>query len=165
MERQPVNGLSTHITGTSLLGERFVPVNCRFRELDDAGCLLRTRKPPVERPRKIAKKKSQAARFMLYLSASRASTKTCPITVIQPSELTIRTLREIEFEHVLSEDPSVYVQNACVTRSDSRATGMFDRCKYPRAGIAPKREHWIGTTASGRVPRKRRSTNSPLGLG
>lgn len=64
--------------------------------------------------KKIASKKFSCSTFMLYLGIDGVY-EDLPHHNILISEMYDRNLREIEVEHVLSEDPSVYVQNACVT--------------------------------------------------
>ncbi len=63
---------------------------------------------------KIANKKFSCSTFMLYLGIE-GIYEDLPHHNIHISETYDRNLREIEIDHVLSEDPSVYVQNACVT--------------------------------------------------
>jgi phytoene desaturase len=63
---------------------------------------------------KIADKKFSCSTFMLYLGIEGVYDE-LPHHNIHISETYDRNLREIEIDHVLSEDPSVYVQNACVT--------------------------------------------------
>ncbi|MCM2371603.1 phytoene desaturase [Aporhodopirellula aestuarii] len=63
---------------------------------------------------KIEKKKFSCSTFMLYLGIE-GIYEDLPHHNIHISETYDRNLREIEVDHVLSADPSVYVQNACVT--------------------------------------------------
>ncbi|TWU10030.1 phytoene desaturase [Allorhodopirellula heiligendammensis] len=63
---------------------------------------------------KIEKKKFSCSTFMLYLGIE-GRYDDLPHHNIHISETYDRNLREIEIDHVLSEDPSIYVQNACVT--------------------------------------------------
>ncbi len=63
---------------------------------------------------KIEKKKFSCSTFMLYLGIE-GLYDDLPHHNIHISETYDRNLREIEVDHVLSDDPSVYVQNACVT--------------------------------------------------
>ncbi len=63
---------------------------------------------------KIEKKKFSCSTFMLYLGIE-GRYDDLPHHNIHISETYDRNLREIEVDHVLSEDPSIYVQNACVT--------------------------------------------------
>ncbi|EMI56246.1 phytoene dehydrogenase [Rhodopirellula sallentina SM41] len=63
---------------------------------------------------KIAKKRFSCSTFMLYLGIE-GMYEDLPHHNIHISETYDRNLREIEVDHVLSSDPSVYVQNACVT--------------------------------------------------
>jgi phytoene desaturase len=64
--------------------------------------------------RKIAKKRFSCSTFMLYLGIE-GQIEGLPHHTIHIAQDYARNLREIEDEHVLSEDPSFYVQNACVT--------------------------------------------------
>jgi phytoene desaturase len=61
----------------------------------------------------IAKKKFSCSTFMMYLGVE--GEFDLPHHNIYIASDYERNLREIEDEHVLSENPSVYVQNACVT--------------------------------------------------
>lgn len=63
---------------------------------------------------KIATKKFSCSTYMLYLGIE-GLYEDLPHHSIHISETYDQNLRDIEFDHVLSEDPSVYVQNACVT--------------------------------------------------
>ena len=65
--------------------------------------------------RKIAGKKFSCSTFMMYLGVD--GTFDLPHHTIHISEDYTRNLDEIENKHVLSDDPSFYVQNACVTDS------------------------------------------------
>ncbi|GAC1644060.1 MAG: phytoene desaturase [Acidobacteriaceae bacterium] len=62
---------------------------------------------------KIAKKKLSCSTFMLYLGTK--GTYDVPHHTIYIAKDYEQNLRDIEEEHVLSEDPSFYVQNAGVT--------------------------------------------------
>jgi len=62
---------------------------------------------------KIARKKFSCSTFMMYLGVE--GTFDLPHHTIHISEDYERNLDEIENQHILSEDPSFYVQNACVT--------------------------------------------------
>lgn len=62
----------------------------------------------------VAKKKFSCSTYMLYLGID-GLYEDLPHHNIHISETYDQNLRDIETEHVLSEDPSVYVQNACVT--------------------------------------------------
>jgi len=62
---------------------------------------------------KLAKKKYSCSTFMMYLGVE--GTFDLPHHTIHISENYVRNLEEIETRHVLSGDPSFYVQNACVT--------------------------------------------------
>jgi phytoene desaturase len=62
---------------------------------------------------RIAKKKFSCSTFMLYLGIE--GCYDLPHHTIHISEEYEKNLDEIENQHVLSKDPSFYVQNACVT--------------------------------------------------
>lgn len=74
--------------------------------------------PERMRPRwsdaKIGTKRFSCSTFMLYLGIEGRHDH-IPHHNIYIARDYVRNLREIETEHVLSDDPSVYVQNACVT--------------------------------------------------
>ena len=63
--------------------------------------------------RKIAKKKFSCSTFMMYLGIE--GTFDLPHHTIHIAREYRKNLDQIENQHVLSEDPSFYVQNACVT--------------------------------------------------
>jgi phytoene desaturase len=63
--------------------------------------------------RKIARKKFSCSTFMMYLGIE--GKFDLPHHNIYIAKDYARNLAEIEDKHVLSEDPSLYVQNACVT--------------------------------------------------
>jgi phytoene desaturase len=63
--------------------------------------------------RKLAKKKYSCSTFMMYLGVE--GTFDLPHHTIHIARDYARNLDDIENRHVLSEDPSFYVQNACVT--------------------------------------------------
>ncbi|WP_164102014.1 phytoene desaturase family protein [Candidatus Laterigemmans baculatus] len=63
---------------------------------------------------RLRKKKFSCSTFMLYLGI-RGIYDALPHHNIHIAEDYERNLREIEVEHRLSDDPSFYVQNACVT--------------------------------------------------
>lgn len=63
--------------------------------------------------RKLEKKKYSCSTFMLYLGIE--GRYELPHHTIHIAEDYEKNLHEIEDRHVLSEDPSFYVQNACVT--------------------------------------------------
>ena len=63
---------------------------------------------------KIAKKKFSCSTYMLYLGID-GLYQDLPHHNIHISKSYDQNLRDIEVDHVLSDDPSVYVQNACVT--------------------------------------------------
>jgi phytoene desaturase len=62
---------------------------------------------------RLARKKYSCSTFMMYLGIE--GRYELPHHTIHISERYEQNLREIERDHVLSEDPSFYVQNACVT--------------------------------------------------
>jgi phytoene desaturase len=62
---------------------------------------------------KLAKKKYSCSTFMMYLGVEGAFD--LPHHTIHIAKEYARNLDEIENQHVLSDDPSFYVQNACVT--------------------------------------------------
>ena len=63
--------------------------------------------------RRLAKKKFSCSTFMMYLGVE--GTFDLPHHTIHIAADYAKNLDEIENRHVLSEDPSFYVQNACVT--------------------------------------------------
>lgn len=64
--------------------------------------------------RRIAKKRFSCSTFMLYLGIEGLQRDLAHHTIYMARDYQ-RNLEEIEKLHVLSEDPSFYVQNACVT--------------------------------------------------
>ncbi len=73
--------------------------------------------------RSIAKKKFSCSTFMLYLGIE-GTYGELPHHTIHIAEDYDRNLAEIEVEHVLSGDPSFYVQNACITDPSLAPKGM-----------------------------------------
>ena len=63
--------------------------------------------------KKLAKKKYSCSTFMMYLGIE--GRYELPHHTIHIAEDYVKNLDEIENQHVLSDDPSFYVQNACVT--------------------------------------------------
>jgi phytoene desaturase len=63
--------------------------------------------------RKLAKKKYSCSTFMMYLGIE--GKFDLPHHTIHIAEDYAKNLEDIEARHVLSDDPSFYVQNACVT--------------------------------------------------
>lgn len=63
--------------------------------------------------RKLAKKKFSCSTFMMYLGVE--GEFNLPHHTIHIANDYVKNLDDIENKHVLSEDPSFYVQNACVT--------------------------------------------------
>lgn len=72
---------------------------------------------------RIAKKRFSCSTFMLYLGLEGRNDHLQHHT-IHLSEDYLRNLDEIENRHVLSNDPSFYVQNACVTDDSLAPKGM-----------------------------------------
>jgi phytoene desaturase len=72
--------------------------------------------------RRIARKKFSCSTFMMYLGVEGHCEQ--PHHRIQIAADYERNLDEIENQHVLSEDPSFYVQNACVTDPTLAPRGM-----------------------------------------
>lgn len=64
--------------------------------------------------RQLSRKRFSCSTYMLYLGID-GLYEDLPHHSIHIAEDYQRNLREIENEHILSEDPSIYVQNACVT--------------------------------------------------
>jgi phytoene desaturase len=71
---------------------------------------------------KIARKKFSCSTFMMYLGIE--GRFDLPHHNIYIAKDYARNLAEIEDKHVLSEDPSFYVQNACVTDPTLAPTGL-----------------------------------------
>ncbi len=71
--------------------------------------------------RKLGKKKYSCSTFMMYLGLE--GQFDLPHHTIHISQDYRRNLNEIENDHVLSADPSFYVQNACVTDSSLAPKG------------------------------------------
>ena len=86
--------------------ERLVPNELRKRWTDE----------------KIEKKRFSCSTFMLYLGVE--GKYDLPHHLIHIADDYLKNIREIEQEHVLSEDPSFYLQNACVTDSTLAPEGM-----------------------------------------
>jgi phytoene desaturase len=63
--------------------------------------------------KKLAKKKYSCSTFMMYLGIEGCYER--PHHTIHIAEDYVKNLDDIENKHVLSDDPSFYVQNACVT--------------------------------------------------
>ncbi len=72
--------------------------------------------------RRIARKKFSCSTFMMYLGVT--SEFDLPHHNIHIATDYARNLDEIENQHILSEDPSFYVQNACVTDPTLAPSGM-----------------------------------------
>ncbi len=73
--------------------------------------------------RKIAKKKYSCSTFMMYLGIDGLCEDVPHHTIYTAADYT-RNLGDIEERHVLSEDPSIYVQNAGVTDPTLAPKGM-----------------------------------------
>ncbi|MGI8438155.1 MAG: phytoene desaturase family protein [Chthoniobacterales bacterium] len=72
--------------------------------------------------KKLARKKFSCSTFMLYLGIE--GRYDLPHHNIYVARDYARNLDEIENQHILSRDPSFYVQNACVTDSSLAPAGM-----------------------------------------
>jgi phytoene desaturase len=73
--------------------------------------------------RSIDKKRFSCSTFMLYLGIEGKYNHLCHHTIHLARDYQ-RNLEDIESRHVLSEDPSFYVQNACVTDPSLAPPGM-----------------------------------------
>jgi phytoene desaturase len=73
--------------------------------------------------RKIAGKRYSCSTFMIYLGVERRFDHVDHHTIYMAKDY-VRNIEEIEQRHVLSEDPSFYVQNAGVTDSTLAPAGM-----------------------------------------
>ena len=73
--------------------------------------------------RKIARKRYSCSTFMMYLGIEGRFDHLDHHTIYMAKDYA-RNLEEIEERHVLSEDPSFYVQNACVTDPTLAPRGM-----------------------------------------
>ena len=73
--------------------------------------------------RKIARKRYSCSTFMMYLGIEGRFDHLDHHTIYMAKDYA-RNLEEIEERHVLSEDPSFYVQNACVTDPTLAPPGM-----------------------------------------
>lgn len=71
--------------------------------------------------RKLSKKKYSCSTFMMYLGVDREYEH--PHHTIHIADDYVKNLDEIENKHVLSGDPSFYVQNPCVTDSTMAPRG------------------------------------------
>ena len=80
--------------------------------------------------RRIARKKFSCSTFMMYLGVE--AEFDLPHHTIHIAADYARNLDEVENQHLLSDDPSFYVQNACVTDSDARAA-RDEHALCPRA--------------------------------
>ena len=72
--------------------------------------------------RKLAGKRLSCSAFMMYMGVRGAYDKLSHHTVYIAKDY-MRNMEDIERRHVLSEDPSFYVQNACVTDSTLAPSG------------------------------------------
>jgi phytoene desaturase len=72
--------------------------------------------------RRIEKKRFSCSTFMLYLGIEGRCDNLSHHTIYMAEDYT-RNLDDIEKRHVLSDDPSFYVQNACVTDSSLAPPG------------------------------------------
>jgi phytoene desaturase len=73
--------------------------------------------------RKIARKRFSCSTFMLYLGLE-GHYPEVPHHTIYLTQDYVRNLKDIESRHVLSADPSFYVQNPCVTDPSLAPPGM-----------------------------------------
>ena len=73
--------------------------------------------------RKIARKRYSCSTFMIYLGIEGRFDHLDHHTIYMAKDYA-RNLEEIEERHVLSEDPSFYIQNACVTDTTLAPRGM-----------------------------------------
>jgi phytoene desaturase len=73
--------------------------------------------------RRMAKKRYSCSTFMLYLGLEGTQENLAHHTIYMARDYA-RNLEEIEIRHVLSEDPSFYIQNACVTDTSLAPPGM-----------------------------------------
>lgn len=73
--------------------------------------------------RKIAKKKYSCSTFMMYLGIEGRHDELDHHTIYTSRDY-VGNLADIESRHVLSDDPSFYVQNACVTDPSLAPDGM-----------------------------------------
>ncbi|HUR54569.1 MAG TPA: phytoene desaturase family protein [Gemmataceae bacterium] len=73
--------------------------------------------------KKIAKKKFSCSTFMMYLGID-GRYDDVPHHTIYTSANYVENLKDIERRHVLSADPSIYVQNPCVTDPSLAPQGM-----------------------------------------
>lgn len=73
--------------------------------------------------RKIARKRYSCSTFMMYLGIEGRLDQLDHHTIYMARDY-MRNLEEIEQRHVLSEDPSFYVQNACITDPTLAPPGM-----------------------------------------
>jgi phytoene desaturase len=73
--------------------------------------------------RKIAKKRFSCSTFMLYLGISGRYDNVAHHSIYIAKDYE-RNLDDIEQRHILSDDPSFYVQNACVTDRTLAPAGM-----------------------------------------
>lgn len=71
----------------------------------------------------LEKKKYSCSTFMLYLGIE-GTYEQLPHHTIYLADDYLKNIREIDTEHVLSEDPSVYVQNACISDRNMAPRGM-----------------------------------------
>ncbi len=85
--------------------------------------LVPNRLRPKWTDRRIKKKKFSCSTFMLYLGIEGRYDQ-LPHHTIHIADDYERNLADIETRHVLSKDPSFYVQNACVTDSTLAPEGM-----------------------------------------
>lgn len=93
------------------------PCDALVVNADFARAMTRLVPDPLRRrwsDRKIARKRFSCSTFMLYLGVEGRCDDLAHHTIYLAEDY-LRNLDEIENRHVLSPDPSFYVQNACVT--------------------------------------------------
>jgi phytoene desaturase len=73
--------------------------------------------------KKIAKKKFSCSTFMMYLGID-GHYDAVPHHTIYTAADYVENLKDIESRHILSADPSIYVQNPCVTDASLAPKGM-----------------------------------------
>jgi phytoene desaturase len=99
---------------------------------------------------RINAKKFSCSTFMMYLGVEGLYDRLAHHTIYMARDYE-RNLREIETDHVLSDDPSLYVQNACVTDPSLAPPGMSTLYvlapvthQHPNVDWAAERERFRG---------------------
>ena len=93
------------------------PCDALVINADFAGAMTRLVPDRLRRrwtDQRIVRKRFSCSTFMMYLGIEGRYDHLAHHTIYMAADYE-RNLREIERDHVLSEDPSIYVQNACVT--------------------------------------------------